>query len=149
MFIRRFRPKWLQAVAAAILLLALALPESGTAQEVKAEEEVEVGDLMAAMEKSFIELVRTVLVIPVQESLDEPDFDEVGKRAGEIIETARQLPRIENYKDDNSFRNYALELENVGKRLADLARKKQTAASALTLVKLQTACLQCHKNFRF
>ncbi len=143
MFYRRFRLKWLQAAAAAALLLILALPKIGFAQE------VEVGDLMAAMEKSFIELVRTVLVIPVQESLDEPDFDEVGKRAAEIIKTARQLPKIENYKDDNSFRNYALELENVGKRLADLARKKQTVASALTLVKLQTACLQCHKNFRF
>ncbi len=143
MFYRKFRLKWLQAAAAAILLLTLAFPKSGTAQE------VEVGDLMAAMEKSFIELVRTVLVIPVQESLDEPDFDEVGKRAGEIIKTARQLPKIENYKDDNSFRNFALELENVGKRLADIARKKQTVASALTLVKLQSACLQCHSNFRF
>jgi hypothetical protein len=143
MFYRKFRLKWLPAAAAAILLLTPALPESGTA------EEVEVGDLMAVMEKSFIELVRTVLVIPVQESLDEPDFDEVGKLAGKIIETARQLPRLENYKDDNSFRNYALELENVGKRLADLAQKKKTAASALTLVKLQSACLQCHKNFRF
>jgi hypothetical protein len=121
------------------------LPESGTAQEA----EVEVGDLMAVMEKSFIELVRTVLVIPVQELLDEPDFDEVGKLTGKIIKIARQLPKIENYKDDNSFRNYALELENVGKRLADLAQKKKTAASALTLVKLQSACLQCHKNFRF
>ncbi len=143
MFFRKFRLKWLLSAAAAILLLTLALPKSGTA------EEVEVGDLMAAMEKSFIELVRTVLVIPVQESLDEPDFAEVGKRAGEIIKTARQLPKIENYKDDNSFRNFALELENVGKRLADLAQKKKTVASALTLVKLQTACLQCHKNFRF
>ena len=143
MFYRKFWLKWLQAAAAAILLLTLALPESGTA------EEVEVGDLMAVMEKSFIELVRTVLVIPVQESLDEPDFDEVGKRAGEIIKTARQLPKIENYKDDESFRNFALELENMGKRLVDIARKKQTVASALTLVKLQSACLQCHSNFRF
>ncbi len=124
-------------------MLTLALPKIGAA------EEAEVGDLMAAMEKSFIELVRTVLVIPVQESLSEPNFDEVGKRAGEIIKTARQLPKIENYKDDKSFRNFALELENVGKRLADIARKKQTVASALTLVKLQSACLQCHSNFRF
>lgn len=145
MFYRKFRLKWLPAAAAAILLLTLVLPESGTAQEA----EVEVGDLMAVMEKSFIELVRTVLVIPVQELLDEPDFDEVGKLTGKIIKIARQLPKIENYKDDNSFRNYALELENVGKRLADLAQKKKTAASALTLVKLQSACLQCHKNFRF
>ncbi len=145
MFYKRFRSKWLLAAAMAILLLTLALPKSGIAQEV----EVEVGEVMTAMEKSFIELVRTVLVIPVQESLDEPNFVEVGKRAGEIIKIARKLPKIENYKDDKSFRNYALELENVGKRLQDIARKEQTVAAALTLVKLQTACLQCHKNFRF
>ncbi len=140
LFCRRFRLKWFLA---AIMILALALPPGGSAQE------VEVGDVMAAMEKSFIELVRTILVVPVQESGDEPDFAEVGKRAAEIVKTAGRLPAIEEYKGDNAFRNYAVELENLGKRLTDLAQKKKVEASVSALVKLQVACLQCHKNFRF
>ena len=143
MFYRKFRLKWLQAAAAAILLLTLAIPNSGAA------EELDEGELMTAMEKSFIELVRTVLVVPVQESGGEPNFAEAGKRAGEIVKIAAQLPLLENYKSDNAFRNYAAEVENLGKRLADLIQKKKPEASVSALVKLRAACLQCHQNFRF
>ncbi len=138
---RRFLPKWLKAAAAAILILAPF--SSGSAQE------VEVGDQMAVMETAFIELVKSVLIVPVQESLDDPNFDVVRKQVAEIIKTARRLPAIENYKDDSSFRNFALELEKRGMRLADFAQKEQTDASVAALIKIQAACLQCHRNFRF
>jgi hypothetical protein len=67
-FFRIFPSRRLRAAAATTLSLALALPSSGSAQE------VDVGDLMPVIEKAFIKLVRAVLVVPVQESLDEPDL---------------------------------------------------------------------------
>ncbi len=143
LFFKRFLSKWLKAPAAATLSLILVLPPSGSAQE------VDIGDLMPAMETAFINLVRAVLVVPVQESLDEPNFDEVGKRAGEIVKIAQGLPSLKNYKNDSSFQDFARKLEKQGQRLAGFARKKQTDASVAALVRLQAACLQCHKNHRF
>ncbi len=90
-----------------------------------------------------------ILLFPIQESGDEAPFDKVEKRLAEIIETARLLPELENYKSDNSFKGFAKSLEKQAGELAALAKKKNQQASASALWRLQAACLECHKNFRF
>lgn len=139
MFFWKFRLGWISVVAMSLVL---------SLSHVSAQEE-DVGDLMNGMEKSFIELVRNILVVPVQESGDEPNFTEVGKLAGEVVKIAGKLPVLEDYKDDKDFRNNALTVENLGRSLTDLAKKKDAKAAISALVKLQAACLKCHNSFRF
>ncbi len=128
--------------APAVLALAL-LAAPGGAQE------LDEGELMNRMVTAYKDIVEMLLLFPVQESGDEAPFGKVEKRLSEIAETARLLPALENYKKDNSFRGFAKSLENLAGELTALAKKKDQAASASALSRLQAACLNCHKNFRF
>jgi hypothetical protein len=132
----------LAAVAVAVAL-ALVFPAPGGSQE------IEVGEVMSRMEGAYTEVVNSLLVFPVQESGGEAPFGKISERLGEIAETARLLPRIENYKDDNSFRNFADGLEKRAGEMAALAEKKSQAESIAALARLQAACLECHQDFRF
>ena len=134
---------WIFAlVAPAALALALVAAPGGA-------QELDEGELMVRMETAYKDIVEMILLFPVQESGDEAPFGKVEKRLSEIIETARLLPKLENYKNDNSFVGFAKSLENQAGELAALAKKKDQAASAASLWRLQAACLECHKNFRF
>ncbi|MAE04948.1 MAG: hypothetical protein CMH76_01300 [Nitrospinae bacterium] len=133
------------AVAAVVAAVALVLvfPAPGGSQE------IEVGEVMSRIEGAYTEVVNSLLIFPVQEMGDEAPFDKISERLGEIAETARLLPRIENYEDDSSFRNFAGGLEKRAGEMAALAKKKSQAESITALARLQAACLECHKNFRF
>ncbi len=128
---------------ATLLTAALALPVPGGTQE------VEVGDVMAKMEGAYSAVVKSLLLVPVQESGDEVPFPVVQQRLMEIAKIAKPLPEIENYKKDASFRNYSLKLEAEAGALSKLAAKKDPAASISALFRLQAACLACHEDFRF
>lgn len=141
MICAKFFPR---ALAGAITLAAvLVLSAPGGAQE------VEVGDVMAKMEGAYAEVVKSLLLVPVQESGDEVPFPVVQKRLKDIADMAKSLPKIENYKNDASFRNLANKLEAEAGALSELAVKKDPAASIAALFRLQAACLGCHKDFRF
>ncbi len=133
-----------RALAGAVLLAAaLALPVPGGTQE------VEVGDVMALMDRAYTEAVKALLLDPVQESANEVPFATVQKRLGDIAGIAKSLPEIENYKNDASFRNHAMKLEAEAGALSKIAAKKDPASSIAALFRLQAACLACHKDFRF
>lgn len=130
-------------VGVALLAAALALSVPGGAQE------IEVGDVMAKMEGAYAEVVKSLLLVPVQESGDEVPYPVVQKRLKEIADIAKSLPEIEDYKTDASFRNLANKLEAEAEALSKLAAKKDPASSIAALFRLQDACLGCHKDFRF
>ncbi|MBT5946794.1 MAG: cytochrome c, partial [Nitrospinaceae bacterium] len=106
-------------------------------------------DVMAKMEGAYSAVVKSLLLVPVQESGDEVPFPVVQQRLMEIAKIAKSLPEIENYKKDASFRNYSLKLEAEAGALSKLAAKKDPAASISALFRLQAACLACHEDFRF
>ena len=135
--------RWVFALCApAVLTLAL-LAAPGGAQE------LDEGVLMNRMIAAYKDIVGMLLVFPVLESGDEAPFVKVEKRLSEIAETARLLPKLENYKNNDSFVGFAKSLENLAGELTALAKKKDQAVSAAALWRLQAACLNCHKNFRF
>lgn len=138
---KRFLMKWLSVAAVVILTLATSSGRNAQAQD--------IGDHMAALDEAFVELVKSVIIIPVQESGNEPNFEITVKRADEIVRTARQLPKLEDYKDDSGFANSAKNLERAGKHLETVAQKKQADSTVSALVQLRAACLGCHKNSRF
>lgn len=135
--------RWIFAIGApAALALALVAAPGGA-------QELDEGELMNTMVTAYKDIVKMILVFPIEESGDEAPFGKVEKRLSEIIETARLLPKLENYKNDNSFVGFAKSLENQAGELAALAKQKDQAKSAASLWRLQAACLECHKNFRF
>jgi hypothetical protein len=142
MFKNRFLMKWLSA-AVSVVILMLTTPSARIAHA------QEIGDHMVALDEAFVELVKSVFIFPVQESGNEPNFEITVKRAGEIVRTARQLPKLEDYKDDNGFANSAKKLERAGKALETFAQKKEGDSTASALVQLRAACLGCHQNSRF
>ena len=101
------------------------------------------------MEGAYVEVVKSLLLVPVLELANEAPFAKVQKQLGEIVNTARLLPKIDNYKNDNSFRNFAGNVEKQAQGLAELAGKKRQVASLSALSRLQDACMQCHIKFRF
>ncbi len=136
-------PRWIFALGApAVLSLALVAAPGGA-------QELDEGELMNRMVTAYKDIVEMIFLFPVQESGDEAPFGKVEKRLSEIAETARLLPALENYKKDNSFAGFAKSLENLAGELTALAKKKDQAVSAAALWRLQAACLNCHKNFRF
>ena len=141
-FQKRFLMKWLSA-AASVVFLTLSI---SFIRNAKAED---IGDHMVALDEAFVELVKAVMIFPVQESGNEPNFEMSIKRAGEIVQTARQLPKLEDYKDDDGFANSAKSLERAGKNLGTLAQKKKADSMVSALVQIRATCLGCHKNSRF
>jgi cytochrome c556 len=142
---KKFSPRSLVGVFAGATLLAaaLTLPVPGGAQE------VEVGDVMAKMEGAYTEVVKALLLFPVQESGNEAPFPVIQANLKKLAKIAKSLPEIENYKKDASFRNHSLKLEAEAGALSKLAAKKDSAASISALFRLQAACLACHNDFRF
>lgn len=141
-FRKRFLMKWL-SVTASIIILGL------LASFVRNAQAEDIGDHMVALDEAFVELVKAVMIIPIQESGNEPNFEITVKRAGEIARTARQLPKLDDYKDDSGFANSAKSLERAGKNLEKVAQKKQVDSAVSALVQIRAACLECHKNSRF
>jgi hypothetical protein len=141
MLFKRFSPG--AVVSSAILALSMAVPAP------TGSEELDIGNLMNRMEGAYVEVVKSLLLVPVLELANEAPFAKVQKQLGEIVNTARLLPKIDNYKNDNSFRNFAGNVEKQAQGLAKLTGKKRQVASLSALSRLQDACMQCHKKFRF
>ncbi len=135
--------RWIFALGAPAVLALTLLAAPGGAQE------LDEGELMNRMVTAYKDIVEMIFLFPVQESGDEAPFGKVENRLSEIIEVARLLPALENYKNNDSFVGFAKSLENLAGELTALAKKKDQAASAAALWRLQAACLNCHKNFRF
>ena len=135
--------RWIFALGAPAVLALTLLAAPGGAQE------LDEGELMNRMVAAYKDIVGMLFLFPVQESGDEAPFGKVENRLSEIIEVARLLPALENYKNNDSFVGFAKSLENLAGELTALAKKKDQAVSAAALWRLQAACLNCHKNFRF
>lgn len=121
----------------------------GSPSKVRAQEPQDIEEAMSELDKVFVDLMKAVLLHPVQELENEIDFTRAQKRASEIVRLARLVRTFDTYKDDDDFQKRAKAAEKAGQELGDSAQKKTDKETLSAAMRLRTACIQCHKNFRF
>ncbi len=131
------------AVAAVLFAVALALCAPSSA------EPLETTDLMARLEEAYLDLVKSLMAVPVQKLVNETPFAVVTKRAAEIAQTAQAVPATSDFGEDEEFRLFIRELEGTARHLEQAAKAKDLNKSSSALLLLQRACLSCHAEYRF
>lgn len=136
----KFALNW--PAAAALFLLVLLYPSAGISKK------QEVGDLMNQMEAAYTEIVKSVMISSVQ---DESDifFGQAALWSEEIIRIAGLLPRLEEYKKDESVLRFSQRLASRSRTIEHLAKEEKWEGMMAALFQLQTTCMGCHKKHRF
>ena len=109
----------------------------------------EVGDLMEKLDADFGPLVKATLIASVQELVNETPYAAIEKHANAIAATAKILPSVEEFREDNSLIGLSRQLEDAAKALARAAMNKNLDAAVRALVATHGACVRCHEDARF
>ena len=139
-------PARLAAAAALLFLLASGISRP---QPAPAQNNPDITDLMGVFEKAYIKLMESVILLPIQEIGGDMPYDAIEKSAGQISETAKLLPKLDDYRREEDFAALARQVQELSDRLSAAAKEKKFGAAADAFIRLRLACLRCHAEFRF
>jgi hypothetical protein len=128
-------------VVALAVSAALALPALGAKKN-------DLGEMMGKMEVAYTEVIKAILVSPVQDE-DDISFDQAGLWAEDISKLAGELAKLSDFEKDESARAFLRRLAKNAREIQGLAKLEKWEGMTAALIRLQSTCMACHKENRF
>ncbi len=127
---------------AALLAAALLIPSSGSTKE------PDVDKLMDQMEVAYIEVVKLLMISPIQDLADETPYERAGQWVEEITKIAAQMQKAEESAKDKSFLGLSRRLEDQSRDIEARLKEKRGEGLLPALLRLRATCFECHKKHR-